>query len=479
MRSKTNTPKKEHRHSLSKLIKNASIVSLFAMATPGYAQVDSCMAYAYFTVATTDYKSLTITDHSFGGSLAYMWNFGDGTTSTAVNPGTHIYAGSGTHIITLQVTNAVGNCSSTYADTVSVPCTAGFSWTGNQHDISFKASIAMDPATTNYAWNFGDGTTSTLANPSHHYVNQGAYNPCLTVTSTLDSNCSDTQCGYLYIKDSDTTLTCSAAFKYYTYYAFAYSFRASQGDRNYLWDFGDGTTSTLQNPIHKFPQDQLYNVCLTVTNKTGTPCSDKFCNTVLVNTPKDCRSFFSIVADSITTDPYDFLILNQSSGLNLNYLWDFGDGTTSTLSNPTHDYAGTGPYVICLTVSNDSCKGIYCDTLDLSDTVHHLLPGKFHVTVVDKTTGIKKHDIHKATLSNYPNPFTGTTTITYSIFNSSGVELEVYNLLGVKVAAIEAGSKTPGNYTLEWGAQHLQEGIYLLQLKANDQLTTKKIIITK
>jgi PKD repeat protein len=528
----------------------------------GYGSViaeDSCMAHAYFTVATTDYKNLTITNHSSGSNLTYLWDFGDGATSTNPNPGTHTYSTTAAHSVYLQVTDVIKNCSSVFADTIRIPCSGSFSFTHNQHDFNFTSDASMDPATTTYAWDFGDGGTSTLQNPSHHYINQGAYSACLTVTSTLDVNCSDNRCAYIGITDS--TNICSAHFSFTnnqhdfnftsdtfmnpatTVYAwdfgdgststlqnpshhfanlvscnvcltvtstidsncsdkqcayiaintncfadfysrpvldYTYSFEALQNDCDYLWEFGDGTTSTLKSVQHTFPTHDTYNVCLTVTSKSGIICTNKHCEMIDVRNSKHCNAFFTINPDSSTIDPYDFLIYNLSYGNNLTYLWEFGDGTTSTLLNPTHDYAGTGPYFVCLEVRNDSAASRYCATLDLTDTLHHLLPNKFHITVIDKTiTGIKKNDLAKTTLLNYPNPFSDITTISYSISTRSAIELDVYNLLGVKVATIDGGTKAPGNYNLEWSAPQLQEGIYLLQLKANDLMITKPIIIAK
>jgi PKD repeat protein len=441
---------------------------------------DSCFAYAYFTVKTTDYKNLAITDHSLGSNLAHLWNFGDGTSSTDPNPGTHMYTDNSAHVISLKVTDTLKNCSSENVQTIRRPCSAYFSFTSNHLDYNFTFNTSMDPSTTTFAWDFGDGSNSTLANPSHHYVNTGSYNACLTVTSSLDATCSDIHCAYIYANDSistdDSLNNCSAKYNFYFENGNKVHFFATQSNNSYLWDFGDGTTSTLQNPSYVFSASSFYNVCLTVSRNS---CSVKNCNTIFVNVPSYCKALFAIAPDSSTTDPYDFFIYNLASGNNLTYLWDFGDSTTSTLLAPTHDYAGTGPYVICLTVKNDSCNDTYCDTLDLSDTVHRILPGKFHINVINKTTRIQKNDLNKATLLNYPNPFNSTTTISYGISTSSSVELEVYNLLGVRVATIDGGTKAPGNYTLEWNAQQLQEGIYLLQLKTNGQSITKKIIINK
>lgn len=85
----------------------------------------------------------------------------------------------------------------------------------------------------------------------------------------------------------------------------------------------------------------------------------------------------------------------------------------------------------------------------------------------------------KLVLQNYPNPFSSSTTIYYTISAASPVELTIFNLLGRKIEAIEAGDKAPGSYSLEWNAKNFPEGIYLLQLRTNDQVITKKIVLNK
>ncbi len=80
-------------------------------------------------------------------------------------------------------------------------------------------------------------------------------------------------------------------------------------------------------------------------------------------------------------------------------------------------------------------------------------------------------------LENFPNPFNETTTIKYSIGHNTTVELSIYNLLGSKIQTIETSNKAQGNYSLEWSAAGIPEGIYLLQLKTNNELITRKIIV--
>ncbi len=243
MNSTTNSREKENQYALPKLVKRILVLSIFARALTSYAQPDSCSAHAYFTVSTTDYKNLVITNYSKGNNLVYLWNFGDGTSSTAENPGTHVYASNEIHVISLKVTDVIKNCSAVFADTIihadttGKSCSATFSFTFNQHDYSFRANPSMDPNTTNYAWSFGDGSTSTLANPTHHYLNKGSYQACLTVTSTHDTTCLDTRCLYIVMDTlADTSAVCSAQFASWKIQDFTYVFEAAQNDCNYFWD---------------------------------------------------------------------------------------------------------------------------------------------------------------------------------------------------------------------------------------------------
>lgn len=79
-------------------------------------------------------------------------------------------------------------------------------------------------------------------------------------------------------------------------------------------------------------------------------------------------------------------------------------------------------------------------------------------------------------LQNYPNPFTDRTTISYTLETSANVEIVVFNVLGRKVEVLEKKTKAPGIYNLEWNAQYVPEGIYILQLKMDDQIITKRMI---
>jgi PKD repeat protein len=121
-------------------------------------------------------------------------------------------------------------------------------------------------------------------------------------------------------------------------------------EQDYLWDFGDGTTSTEKNPVKIYsvtePGTYNYNVSLTVTTAFGD--SDTYQETVTMIIPvvPQAEAIFSFVNNSP-----DVLFNNQSIYADT-FLWNFGDGNTSTLENPTHRYEELGTYTVTLTASN-------------------------------------------------------------------------------------------------------------------------------
>ena len=131
---------------------------------------------------------------------------------------------------------------------------------------------------------------------------------------------------------------------------------------SYLWDFGDGNTSTEENPAHVYAVEGIYDVTLTVEFADG--CVYTITNHIciggggVINNPPDCQAFFWFEqGDSSQLNTFTFQDL--SMGSDLEYSWDFGNGNTSTEMNPTHTYAEPGNYTVTLSVSNDSCSSSF------------------------------------------------------------------------------------------------------------------------
>jgi PKD repeat protein len=121
--------------------------------------------------------------------------------------------------------------------------------------------------------------------------------------------------------------------------------------QSWLWEFGDGSTSTEQNPLHTYSAVGTYTVNLTATNLKGT---DKMVKTGYI-TKSDSNppgtAFSANVTSGVSPCPVQFT--DQSTGTIISRSWDFGDGTTSTEQSPVHWYA-PGTYTVNLTATNSA-----------------------------------------------------------------------------------------------------------------------------
>jgi PKD repeat protein len=125
----------------------------------------------------------------------------------------------------------------------------------------------------------------------------------------------------------------------------------SSGDiSGWSWDFGDGNSSTEQNPSHTYSEAGTYTVSLTVTGDGGTDTETKT-DYITVTIPAPVAAFTS---NKTTGDaPLEIDFTDNSSGDISGWSWDFGDGNTSTEQNPSHTYSEAGTYTVSLTVTGD------------------------------------------------------------------------------------------------------------------------------
>jgi PKD repeat protein len=198
-----------------------------------------------------------------------------------------------------------------------------------------------------WLWDFGDGNTSDLQNPVHTYTYEDSFNVCLTVSS-IWGPCQDTFCDTVII---DVAPACQALFQFEqnpdNLLEFTFSDTSTGTIESWEWDFGDGTTSDLQNPLHTYTSDGEFVVCLTIFDDWG-PCEDTFCDTIFIELPELCEADFEF--SNVGENPFEFEFIDNSVGHINAWEWDFGDGFTSDEQNPAHVYADTGSYGVCLSV---------------------------------------------------------------------------------------------------------------------------------
>ncbi|MEM0995994.1 MAG: PKD domain-containing protein [Bacteroidota bacterium] len=299
--------------------------------------------------STPNQLSVGFQDQSAPSVIGWLWNFGDGNTSTAQNP-SHTYAAPGNYQVCLTVTDSCGT--DNFCSNVSVNCaapSAGFSDTSSQLQTTFN-NLTTGFGTISYGWSFGDGGSSAAASPTHTYSAPGTYTVCLIASSVCGtSTFCDTvtvSCLAPSVNFSSSTNLLSANF----------SGQASgQGPLVYAWDFGDGNTGAGVGPAHTYATSGTYTACLTVTGLCGTT---SFCDAVTVSCPTPSSAFSWTQAQLLAT------FTDQSTAqLGASYTWDFGDGGTSNQPSPTHQYAAPGDYVVCLTLSDPCGTSTHCDTV--------------------------------------------------------------------------------------------------------------------
>ena len=249
--------------------------------------------------------------------IDWQWDFGNGFTSNLQNP-TSEYFNSGQFDVKLTVTNDNGCISSkVFNNYISISESPTIDFNSNKNiacvgeNISFFDLSTSSNTITNWLWDFGDGVTSSLQNASHQYSSSGFFNVKLIASV---SGCEDSMMVNNYIEILDPTAFFEESYNCDDYLRVNFSDN-SQGADQFFWDFGDGTTSILQNPIHYFPLRGIYNVTLTVINNL-TGCTHEFTKQITITQPKAEISYLVNAnngpEDSVGCVPHQAHIINLS-----------------------------------------------------------------------------------------------------------------------------------------------------------------------
>lgn len=312
---------------------------------------------------------------SQGYITQWIWDFGDGSSVTINFPDlpdvTHVYANAGTYLATLTVTTNLGcQHSSSQTLTVAHAPVANFIYSNN---CQGQAVFFTDQSQLNgggilagWLWDFGDPAsgnynTSTQQNPMHIFTGAGTYNVKLIVTNI--GGCTDT-----IIKPVDVApapvaqFTADSACLGNPTHFQDLSVPNASSITTWLWSFGDGYSSTLQNPEHTYSSWGTYTVTLSVTNSNG--CQHDTAMQVMVK-PLPTTAF--TYQGSCTGSATQFSDLSSTpQGAIVQWDWQFGDGSTSNQQNPEHVYATGGTYTVTLTTTNSlGCTSFYQQMVNL------------------------------------------------------------------------------------------------------------------
>lgn len=310
--------------------------------------------------------TVVFTSTSTGTINTYIWDFGDGDLATSQKP-THTYNSSGTYTATLSVTGPGGSNSTSKTITVSQS-----SYSAPVANFTCDVMTGIAPLTVNFTststgtitaflWDFGDGGTSTIQNPSHLFSNAGNYTVILTVTGPGGSNSMSktitvTQSSSSTPVASFTTDVSSGAAPLTVNFT-----STSTGNiTSYSWSFGDGGTSTAQNPSHTYYSNGTYSASLTVSGPNGSNSTSKtitvssssqttnvtFNNPIFTDiyvtlngttqtiTPGSSVTFYSVPGSSVSYTAYTSGLTTSNTQIGLKLTWS----NTITLTGSTASY---------------------------------------------------------------------------------------------------------------------------------------------
>jgi gliding motility-associated-like protein len=294
------------------------------------------------------------------------WDFGDGSASANASP-QKSYTNAGTY--TVKLVNYFAACPDSVSKSITVLPRPATTFTGDKTYACSTPATFQFTNTTNggvsQRWNFGDGSTSTDANPKHIYNAYGNYTVRLIVTGS--NGCSDTliKPGFIAVTRPQVRIN-NLPLKGCLPFTVPFNATVTVADHivAYRWDFGDGTTSTQQSPVKTYTTEGSYTVKLVITTASG--CTDSAIVRNGVETaPRPNAAFYATPRDACRSQGITFK--NQSNPAGDQWIWNFGDGSFSNLVDPYHIYNDTGTFNVTLIVSNKGC----------SDTAYK--PGYIHI----------------------------------------------------------------------------------------------------
>ncbi|MCF8331083.1 MAG: C10 family peptidase [Bacteroidales bacterium] len=398
--------------------------------------------------------SVFFTDLTDYVPTSWHWEFGDGNTSSTQFP-VHTYDSVGTYNVKLFVDNSYGTDSVLKSGHINVVQNSNI--TANIYlptdtayvsdQITFKDVSSGNPTAS--TWDFGDNNYANNTQPKHTYSVAANYTVHLT---SANSTGSDTTSESIVILPAPVP---SAEFEADTVSVAAgtdtkfYDLTTNQPSQ-WEWDFGDGYTSSYQNPTHQYQDTGHYTIKLVVTNSYGADSIIKQ-NYIYVYQSPPIADF--TVSNTSTVDGQSIQFIDQSKGIVDNYYWEFGDGNSSSKRYPTHAYSNPGVYTVSLMVTNSAGS----DTLTKADLIS--VSG----------TGVKTHQ--ELEFKAYPNP--ASDLLKVELNNPEAIrQLKIIDITGKTVLQ----KVNPDQITV-FDLDQFSQGLYLLEVVGEQHIVRQKIMV--
>ncbi|KIC95541.1 T9SS C-terminal target domain-containing protein [Flavihumibacter solisilvae] len=314
-------------------------------------------------------KEWTFTNTGTPIPVSSLWDFGDGTTSTDINP-VKSYLVPGTYTVT--VTNQFADCSSTFSKdiTVSNPVPPDFTATDTIGCTGGLTTTFQDLTgdATEWQWDFGDGTSSTEQNPAHTYAAEGEYNVTLTVSRANGCPATITKNAFVRIQAPGAITVRGLPARNCAPLTINPSITLEAIDTiaSIEWDLGAGGTATGNNPSFTFNSPGTYDARIRITTTSGCVKDTLIRDAVKIGT-KPAVDFSFTTASTCASDTVYFTSTATPAD---EWIWEFGDGTRGNGENPAHHYQDTGWMSVTLIAINNGCR----DTLRKPDLLYKTAP---------------------------------------------------------------------------------------------------------
>lgn len=273
----------------------------------------------------------------------------------------------------------------------------------------------------------------------------------------------------------------------------------------YNWTFGDGQSSTEQNPSYTYAQTGVYEVCLTIFAHNP-DCHATFCHHITIEALADtCHAGYSVHQPDPHLLSFDFTDLSQGSSSIISWNWDFEDGQTFSEQNPSHTYDHSGTYLVCLFIAtaDSSCVDHYC---------HHVV---IHRTILDdhnddfaqrmasnddasfqvsgnpsdpeteqgeplrpKAVVLEDND-SDLSIHLSPNPFSEFIVLEFNLEQDAMVNVTIVDLAGKSVFKNETQFLAKGLFQNQINVGHLSDGVYIFRVEFNGETMIRKVVKTK
>ena len=483
----------------------------------------NCLAYFQYQQAEVAPYIVQFFDISSTAApiASWFWEFGDGGTSTSPEP-TYEYSAPGEYQVSLTI--QTDTCENTYSSWVhildSLPCDcdgtnrpvcvtlpsgevlsflnecyaqcegytpADYELCPIYCNIDFDyiqtavpglvqfidKSEIVGTEVTGWSWDFWDGNTSTQQNPLYYYGAGGMYDVSLQISTT--GGCSGTTGLQIFVNGgsgSGAAQSCQAMFSFVqdesNPLSFAFVDRSVANADSWLWDFGDGNTSTERNPRHIYMEAGEYLVTLSTSNGDCT-------STMGMDMPVD----FNIVYDQecealfmpIQMDASSFTFLNQSFTPGATFEWDLGDGNTSTDTSPRHTYLNADTYEVSLSMATEEgCTSMFSATIDPAAGTFTGHPSYSVVSSTDEPPVAEMAEI-KA----YPNPAREQLTLELDIIQEGQYDFLLRNANGQALRQFSQAMPT-GRQQLDISLADIPPGLLFLQVRSEKMVKTLRMI---